>query len=54
MKEDGVLRVNFGDVLLGDVDVGRGVRVDGLLPALQNLLLVTRLTQLHLLDFDII
>ena len=43
-----------GDVLLGDVDVPGGVRVDGLLPAFQNLLLVTRLTQLHLLDFDVI
>ena len=53
MEEDGILSMDLGQVLLGDVDVGRGVGVHGLLPALQNLLLVVGLTQLHLVDFDI-
>ena len=54
MEEDGVLGVDLGQVLLGDVDVGRGVGVHGLLPALQHLLLVVGLTKLHLVDFGII
>ena len=45
--------MDLGQVLLGDVDVGRGVGVHGLLPALQHLLLVVGLTQLHLVDLDI-
>ena len=53
MEEDGVLGVNLGQVLLGDVDVGRGVGVHGLLPALQHHLLVVGLTKLHLVDFGI-
>ena len=53
MEEDGVLCVNLGQVLLGEYDVGRGVGVHGLLPALQHLLLVVDLTQLHLVDLDI-
>ena len=48
MQKDSLLRVHPGDVLLRDVDVPGGVRVDGLLPALQNLLLVLHLAQLHL------
>ena len=51
MEEDGVLGVNLGQVLLGDVDVGRGVGVHGLLPALQHLLFVIHLPQLHLTEF---
>ena len=49
-----ILGMDLGQVLLGDVDVGRGVGVHGLLPALQHLLLVVGLTQLHLVDFGII
>ena len=53
MEEDGILGMDLRQVLLGDVDVGRGVGVHGLLPALQHLLLVVGLAQLHLVDFDI-
>ena len=53
MQEDSLLSVHLGDVVLGDVDVPGGVRVQGLLPALQHLLLVVGLTKLHLVDFGI-
>ena len=52
MEEDGILGMDLGQVLLGDVDVGRGVGGHGLLPALQHLLLVVGLTHLHLVDFQ--
>ena len=48
MEEDCILRVHSGDVLLGNVDVAGGVGVQGLLLALQHLLLMLYLTQLHL------
>ena len=51
MEEDGILGMDLGQVLLGDVDVGRGVGVHGLLPALQHLLLVLHLAQPHLTEF---
>ena len=51
MQEDSLLGVHLGDVVLGDVDVPGGVRVQGLLPALQHLLLVLHLTHLHLNEF---
>ena len=48
MEEDCILRVHSGDVLLGNVDVACGVGVQGLLLALQHLLLMLHLPQLHL------
>ena len=51
MEEDGLLSVHLRNMVLGDVDVPGGVGVHGLLPALQHLLLVLHLAQLHLVDY---
>ena len=51
MEEDRLLSVHLRNMVLGDVDVPCGVRVHGLLPALQRLLFVLNLAQLHLTEF---
>ena len=48
MKENSVLGVNLGDVLLWDADVARGVGVHRLLLALQHKLLMVHLSNVHL------
>ena len=44
--------MHLRNAVLGDVDVTGGVQVHGLLPALQHLLLVLHLPQLHLTEFS--
>ena len=51
MEEDGLLSVHLRNMVLGDDDVPGGVGVHGLLPALQHLLFVIHLPQLHLTEF---
>ena len=51
VEEDCLLCMHLRDMVLGDVDVPGGVGVHSLLPALQHLLLVPHLTQLHLAQF---
>ena len=48
MKENSVLSVTLGDVLLRDADVAGGVRVHRLLLALQHKLLMVHLSNVHL------
>ena len=48
VKENSVLGVNLGDVLLRDADVAGGVRVHRLLLALQHKLLMVHLSNFHL------
>ena len=48
VKENSVLGVNLGDVLLWDADVAGGVRVHRLLLALQHKLLMVHLSNVHL------
>ena len=48
MKENSVLGVNLGDVLLRDADVAGRVRVHRLLLALQHKLLMVHLSNFHL------
>ena len=48
VKENSVLGVNLGDVLLWDADVARGVGVHRLLLALQHKLLMVHLSNVHL------
>ena len=48
MKENSVLSVNLGDVLLRDADVAGAMRVHRLLLALQHKLLMVHLSNFHL------
>ena len=48
MKENSVLSVTLGDVLLRDADVAGGVGVHCLLLALQHKLLMVHLSNVHL------
>ena len=48
MKENSVLGVNLGDVLLRDADVAGAMRVHRLLLALQHKLLMVHLSNVHL------
>ena len=48
VKENSVLGVNLGDVLLRDADVAGGVGVHRLLLTLQNKLLMVHLSNVHL------
>ena len=48
MKENSVLGVNLGYVLLRDADIAGGVRVHRLLLALQHKLLMVHLSNVHL------
>ena len=48
MKENSVLSVNLGDVLLRDADVAGAMRVHHLLLALQHKLLMVHLSNFHL------
>ena len=48
MKENSVLSVNLGDVLLRDADVAGAMRVHRLLLALQHKLFMVHLSNFHL------